>query len=344
MAHHNVTPHNELEETSFVLDVRTETDPLMIAAKRYRFSSSSGASKVKSDAPVVLLFAHALGFHKEHWEPMLLDLAQLIERNPNSGLAIAEAWAMDCQDHGDSAIVNEHILSKTPKFVSCYDYGRAFVSLIQSSHFANNKHCRIVLVGHSAGCASLILASSFFPTLKDIPFDSYILVEPAMIPQRFVENDREVQKIMKWIVDSNTFKSRAPWNVWDQRVLDIYVNQGLRKLPTAVYPEARKAVTLKTPKLVEGTAYGEPHIQYEALARLSEISRVIPIHAIFGDKKDYLPLRIQQVMFSDVSIVSTTFLPGVGHMIVEESPQIVAEQVFKILANSKKAETPRARL
>ncbi|KAJ7813128.1 hypothetical protein B0H14DRAFT_3150052 [Mycena olivaceomarginata] len=298
---------------SCVLDVRTQTDPLLVSAKHYTLRSSMYRDESTSAPPFVLLLAHALGFHKEHWEPFLFELAKLIEENPNSGLDGTEAWALDCQDHGESAILNENILSESPRFVSCYDYGRAFVSLLQSSYFSDQKKSCIIFVGHSAGAASAILASTYFATIEQIPFHSLILVEPAMIPQEFVDSDQEAQTVVKRVIQSKISR-RDIWpdsmaaRKWLQIVLlgalgitassiymwqvqhsnDMLVGILLSHDRIMVSGHFRLLFILICGKVVEGSAYDEPKIQYDALARLAQISGQIPVHIILGAKKDYL--------------------------------------------------------
>lgn len=45
---------------------------------------------------------------KEQWEPVIYDLFQADAMNAVS--VIKEAWAVDCQDHGESASLNEDVL------------------------------------------------------------------------------------------------------------------------------------------------------------------------------------------------------------------------------------------
>ena len=49
---------------------------------------------------------------KEHWEPTLEDLYDIVSRddNLNSKVSIREAWSIEASNHGDSAVLNEQTL------------------------------------------------------------------------------------------------------------------------------------------------------------------------------------------------------------------------------------------
>lgn len=89
-----------LDVDSFVFDPRPNY-PLVVAAKRYRPSNA-----VDSPDALTLIFAHGTGYHKEQWEPTVLDLLNMARND----LLIREIWSVDCPNHGDSAIVNENTL------------------------------------------------------------------------------------------------------------------------------------------------------------------------------------------------------------------------------------------
>ena len=46
---------------------------------------------------------------KEQWEPCIERLFELVETR--SGPSISTIWALDCTNHGDSAVLNESLLS-----------------------------------------------------------------------------------------------------------------------------------------------------------------------------------------------------------------------------------------
>ena len=102
-------PALRLRSQPYVFDARPHY-PLLISLKRYwvpEFESND------ADAATLVL-AHATGFHKELWEPVLEELydQMAVSSGTDSFVPkIRDAWAIDCPSHGESAILNEEILS-----------------------------------------------------------------------------------------------------------------------------------------------------------------------------------------------------------------------------------------
>ncbi|KAF8901590.1 Alpha/beta hydrolase family-domain-containing protein [Mucidula mucida] len=329
---------------------------LWILAKRYRNSDPSQRSDNISGPRLIPLFAHALGYHKEHWEPTLEALFDInCQPSQHAVLHIQEAWCIDCQDHGESAILNEEALLTRPRFISGYDYAQTFDVLIKSGLVDFSAQARIILIGHSAGAASVILAT--LPVL-DHRIEKIILVEPsrsALLTDRMIslsQSQRDVwenrEEARQWML------SRNPWRRWDPRVLDHYVTHGLRH-PRSQAPTIDKTVTLSCTKDVQATAYRHSDVQFEVLDRLSEICPLIPVHVVFGTEADHSPLFIQNGICSPNGIpqvASVTRIPQAGHMvrihhclmqtyylrsvpqIVEEAPEGLAYALWAIMARN----------
>lgn len=101
----------------------------------------------------------------------------------------------------------------------------------------------IVGLGHSIGGNNLVNLSLIHPRL----FETLVLVDPVI--QRFssvMGNYAPAQSSAfrrdRWPSRSEamaSFKRSKFYQTWDPRVLDLWVEHGLRDLPTAVYPEAQ---------------------------------------------------------------------------------------------------------
>lgn len=104
---------------------------------------------------------------KEHWEPVIKELFQ--EDHAAGSTIIKEAWAIDCLDHGESAILNENELENGKRYIceksnflcdshsdsihsACYEYGDVFIRLIRSGLLDGG--LKLIFVGHSAGASS----------------------------------------------------------------------------------------------------------------------------------------------------------------------------------------------
>ncbi|KAF9043632.1 alpha/beta-hydrolase [Hymenopellis radicata] len=336
----------------FVLPDRGD---LSILAKRYRSSVPSESLDNISGPRVILLFAHALGYHKEHWEPTLEALFDInCQPSQHAVLHIQEAWCIDCQDHGKSAILNEDALLTRPRFISTYDYARTFDILIKSGLVDFSAQARLILIGHSAGAASIVLAT--LPVL-DPRIDKIILVEPVMITRNLMDSNPAARLLTDRMILLNQsqrdvwenreearkwMSSRNPWRRWDPRVLDLHVTYGLRH-PRSQAPPIDKTVTLSCTKDAQATAYRHSDVQFEVLDRLSEICPLLPVHVVFGTQADHSPTFIQNEICSPKGIpqvASVTRIPQAGHMVVEEVPERLAYGLWAIMTRS----VPQSRL
>ena len=97
-----------LQSQSYVFDARPHY-PLLVSTKRYWIP---GFGSTDDDA-VTLILAHATSFHKELWEPFLEELYAQAAASSATGsplVKIRDAWAIDCPNHGESAMLNEETL------------------------------------------------------------------------------------------------------------------------------------------------------------------------------------------------------------------------------------------
>jgi len=153
--------------------------PLSVVANKYT-SLSRFALVAK---PIVLILGHGTGHReyyastsitvahksledKETWEPSIERLFELDGRAPKR--LIAEIWSVDCQHHGEAAIVNSEYLVKNPFLrasslhtkhvfwlkIACEIYAEAYLAVIQSGLIADIENRSIVLAGHSGGAAA----------------------------------------------------------------------------------------------------------------------------------------------------------------------------------------------
>ncbi|KAI0357837.1 hypothetical protein OH77DRAFT_1370376, partial [Trametes cingulata] len=175
-----------MESKSYVFDPRPAF-PLLITARRYW---SSDCPQDDPDA-LTLVFAHATGFHKEHWEPALAHLFALArESREGKGakegkgrVRIRDAWAIDAPNHGEAAILNERELlwGYEPVF-PWEEYARAvhlFLAGLGCGVDVDSPKRRIVGVGHSMGASAIILSQTYQPPL---PYVGTVLVEPMLLP------------------------------------------------------------------------------------------------------------------------------------------------------------------
>jgi hypothetical protein len=146
-----------LRSQSYVFDARPHY-PLLVSVKRYwvpEFESKD------ADAATLVL-AHATSFHKELWEPVLEELYDQVassSRANSSSPKIRDAWAIDCPNHGESAVLNEETLLSgyTPicKFhawpyreYKCVTFMESLMGRVRAS---NKSHSKWVWQRHRCG-------------------------------------------------------------------------------------------------------------------------------------------------------------------------------------------------
>ncbi|KAG9222253.1 hypothetical protein CCMSSC00406_0006550 [Pleurotus cornucopiae] len=318
--------------------ILTTRDRLRSRANRYTARDDAAARR---GTHVTLIFAHGLGFHKEHWEPVIQEL---FTTDIRSGCPVLkEAWSIDSPDHGQSVFLNEEEL-RHQSISSCGTYGTVISTLIHSGLV--NRDDKIVFIGHSAGASAGVISTSYYERRRDIPYSSMIFVEPMMYSRELLSRNVDVQN---WIIKASkaclsrkdswpsvsaakTFlSSKSPWKMWDPRVLDIYLTLGgLRQLPSPPYG-ADSGVTLTLAKAAQSAAYAtvEPH--HAASEQLNNIASYIPIQAIFGTRVDYCPRAIQdniRAVLEKSSNNQIEFIEDAGHTVVQEQPTRLAQALY----------------
>ncbi|PFH48514.1 hypothetical protein AMATHDRAFT_149724 [Amanita thiersii Skay4041] len=333
-----------LASESFLFDPRPAY-PFLVTAKRYWDPDSADVED--SDA-LTLVFAHGTGFHKEQWEPTIEELYDFIK---GTSVRIREVWSIDAPNHGDAAILNEKELMWGYDGVFGWEeYARcihAFLAGLGKGVDIDFPSRKLVGIGHSMGAISLILTHGYFPLVK---FSALVLVEPMLMTKWFMEtkhlglgsgasnrrdiwpSKEEAYKIMK----SKSFKH------WDDRVLRIYVEQGLRPLPTAIYPELTEGVTLKCPRSYEAACYRDRTGHPRAYRMLKHITPKVPTHFIYGSIDDQLPRAVQEDVIKyaaggEQMLASLSKVEGAGHLVVQIDPKGLGRKICNALQRTNHA-------
>ncbi|KAK0205832.1 Alpha/Beta hydrolase protein [Desarmillaria ectypa] len=302
--------------------------PLKMAAKRYSSAAASPRTGGKT-----LIFLHANGTHKEHWEPVISNIFA-------SGQDIKECWAFDFQSHGESAVLNAKELANFSPSIS--DWAQGVAGFVQT-HLREE---RLVLIGHSAGTSAVMFSTKCYCSSIP-PYECIILVEPPMIDRHVFQahlEDRKRQTLMltKAVAAQRNswdnrkaafeyFSRRVPWKTWDSRVIAIHVNQGL--LPFNP-DDPLGTVTTKCAKHHESASYTDFEPTFEATEQIEKVCDVVPIHIIYG-KKDGLVPQYSQDSLSDLSkgrkIASISRILSAGHLVVQEDPDALSAQILSII-------------
>ncbi|KAG5340402.1 hypothetical protein C0989_001725 [Termitomyces sp. Mn162] len=271
--------------------------PLLITAKRYWKADSK---HLNDPSALTLILTHGTGFHKEQWEPTIDELYALLDRK-DSSTKVREVWSIDAPNHGDAAVLNEDILriGYEPIF-PWEEYARAiytFLTGLGTGVDVDFSTRLLVGIGHSMGAVCLLLSLGYSSKLK---FESLILCELMSMNPKFMEGPSQMlvkgainrRDVWPSYEDAYTLlKSRPAWKVWDDRVLRIFVKDGMRPLPTAEYSD-KTGVTLKCSRQQETACYRDGIGPIRAYNVLGSVARRVPIHLIYGAINDYLYVYI----------------------------------------------------
>ncbi|BDD58477.1 hypothetical protein MAP00_003754 [Monascus purpureus] len=236
---------------------------------------------------VTIIAAHANGFPKELYEPLWEEIYARSKRN---GFRIRSIWMADVAHQGKSGILNEDVLGNDP---SWFDHPRDLL------HFINLKREEmpqpIVGVGHSFGGAHLTQLSLMHPRLIHslVLLDPVIQRQPSAMDKQDLHAGKlvflELTRLSTYRRDlwpsrktaAEGFKRSPFYKAWDPRVLDRWVQYGLREVPTAIYPleehsvqndNQERPVTLTTTRHQEVFTFSRP--TYDGSGNSQPINRV----------------------------------------------------------------------
>ncbi len=251
--------------------------------------------------PGHVFLAHATGFCKEVWDPVVAEL-----RNADWEGSVT-AW--DAPGHGGS-------LPGTVPF-DWWDTARVAIDVVHDTESAGPR----LGVGHSMGGASLVMAELLVPGTMQ----ALILIEPIMFPppfQRVEENPLAVGAKRRRASFASprealaNFSSKAAFAMWDDRALRGYVDGGLIDRGGRFW--------LACDPQVEADAYraGTAHGTYE---RLSEIR--CPVLILAGGSSETHPEAFVAHLSDLLPGGRYQVIPGAGHFLPMERPDLIARQI-----------------
>lgn len=200
---------------------------------------------------ITILFTHATGFTKELYEPFWDDL---LESSKQRGFRVRSIWAVDSSHQGASGILNERTQGDDPSAADC-----ARDLLLMVNLFRKELPQPIVGIGHSLGATALVQLSIMHPRL----FTSLVLMDPVI-------GTSDLASFQHGLLHMNASRAdlwpsrevaeatfRKGFRKWDSRVVDRWMECGLRETPTLLFLEPGQ-ITLRTTKAQEGFSYGRP--------------------------------------------------------------------------------------
>lgn len=332
---------------------------LYIAAKRYWLPELISDPSDPDNYTLVLL--HSTSFHKETWEPALERLLWLAARGQRdrraSRIKIREAWAFDCPNHGEAGQKNEEKLN-LPEFrnqFTCAKYAEAVHKFLSAVHRdvtgaeVNFRKRRLLGIGHSLGSNALLILQCIEPVIE---FSSLFIVEPMISP----EGPEHLQELASYLVASayercdvwrqrgyalDSLERARRTRKWDPRIKSLYVEYALKPHPGGKFAKIPyKGFTLVLSRDEEVAMYRESEGCIIPVAALHGICRIIPIHLILGALHDVIPAEVQDAIISLNTFSSISMVDDVGHLVLQEKPDVLGMLIFKKLSESDIAWKP----
>lgn len=259
-------------------------------------------SRRAGDAPGTVVAAHANGFCKETWVPVL-DLVPGVS-----------TLSLDQRGHGSSSVGD-------PPF-DWWDCATDVLAVID----AVTPTPPLVGLGHSLGGAALAMAEILAPGT----FRGLVLVEPIIYPgpyRRSHDQPLAVQALRRRRSFTSmedvlqTFRGRGPFARWVPEALEAYAehgtvdrDDGTRQLACAPEVEA---------EFYRGaTAHG-------AWERLGEIA--CPVVVVVGAESDSHPAEFAGALTERFRLATLDIVPDATHFVPMERPDAVAGHIREVL-------------
>lgn len=250
-----------------------------------------------------LAFAHATGFCKEVWAPVVAELREAGEQRS------IVAW--DAPGHGDAEAF------AVP--VDWWDFAKHALDVI------SDLSGPIVGVGHSMGGATLAMAELLVPGT----FSGLILIEPVIFPPPFrrMEQFPLVEGALRRRAEFGSLEAALenfakPFASWDRRALDAYVRGGFRENDGRRRLKCRPEVEAETYR--GATAHG-------LYGRLGELR--VPILILAGEQSTTFTASYIAELATLIPGARHEIVAGASHFLPMERPDIVANRIVSFHAS-----------
>ena len=252
--------------------------------------------------PVTLVLAHATGFNKLVWRPVVEELRANGFRGP--------IVAFDFRSHGHSPKLQDHSWTR---------FGDDVAEILSRVDGA------VVGVGHSMGATALLQSALVAPQR----YLGQVLVEPIVFPPTTFDSLNHPLVIgasrRRRAFDSaadavDNFADKAVFSGWVDDALAAYVEGGL-------VPEADKWVLACEP-LHEADVFSRSGSD-GVYGRLEELA--VPIWLVVGEDTDTYPPGYVEILRDRIAGAQLAYVAGAGHFVPMEQPDKLASVIITAL-------------
>ncbi len=260
------------------------------------------ATEGTNDDPDVV-FAHACGLCKEVWRPVVDELSALVSNLP---------WmSVDLRGHGDSPVGGPP-----------YELDVLARDLVETLPDITVK----VGVGHSSGGAVIARAA----TIKPGQFAHLVLVEPIIFPPPYRRVDiplaSAAERRRATFSDRQAAYDRfaaGPFATWRPEALAMYVDYG--------FVQTEEGWHIKCRPSVEADLFREG-LNHDTWDRVTEIA--VPVTIVVGEHSETHAGPVASALAERFSDATVVVVPGAGHFVPMERPDVIASIVAEILRSS----------
>ncbi|KAF8968162.1 Alpha/beta hydrolase family-domain-containing protein [Flammula alnicola] len=310
---------------------------------------------------ITIICLHPIGFHKEIWEPMFRHLLQITESSA-SPIRIEEIWSLDAVSHGDAALLNNVHIAKLPDRA---DYARDLANFLihhlpeGRDAFGNDlaqklprlptsisrarvkngfQDRQVVAMGHSLGGDATAMCGISYPRL----FPALILIETTLFPPSQNDSKLVSAMILSTLGRRSSWPSReeakrtllksSVFRAFDQEIVDAYIAHGM-------YEDKKTGeVHLKCNPGAEASEYTRPQTINKGWELLRTLDENVELRWVMGGSKDASvlvggPQVSRETIWRRARNASNIVIPGAGHLVVQEKPNEVAEDVALFLTH-----------
>lgn len=280
--------------------------------------------------PTLRVFmVHGNGFCKELWLPMVDDVAERL-RSSGSRLAAGatriDFIGLDLPNHGDSQAI--------PFPLDWWKFGKVVLEVVHTLGYRQRQHKQDTFIGlgHSLGGATLLMAQ----VLEPGTFDKLLVIEPMIFPPPAYQTETSPGFLEKTARRFNAFvspeaareyfSSRAFYRTWTPRVMEAFVQHGLRRDSSGV-------LKLKCDPASESEIFriGSNHNLHE---RLGEVA--VPTRLLYGaDSTQYRDLGPLILPVFDQAVTTFRKVEGTTHSLPMERPDLVADELLLMVEQQK---------
>ncbi|KAJ7149051.1 alpha/beta-hydrolase [Mycena crocata] len=323
--------------------------PFHVLATKYTYEGNPYTAS--SDAFTLVLF-HALGVHKETWEPIVARIFTLCSSGA-SQVKIRDIFSIESPNHGRSSAVNALAMSKQATDNWPREYFKTTVRFLTAGPSVGAKvdfkTRNLVGICHSIGAVALFLAAQAEPTL---PFKAMIAFEPGVTDNDNSQRIRANFAATAWAwLRPDVWRSRKAarkelaknlaYTSWDPRSLELFVQHGLIDHPAARHkpPFTFPGVVTALSRDHHARSFMSEDIGLQGLDAYTALTRKIPVHIVWGSVDEFANDDLRNFMSSAKHgrfPASVSAIEDASHMVVQQKPDMCADQILSILHTESK--------